>query len=65
MDRASIKIKKVLDSLMVERTMAGMRLVPCNLKQQHLMKTYEARINQEYYDAVVKLDLHLITRTLP
>ena len=42
---------------MVERTMAGMRLVPCNLKQQHLMKTYDARINQEYYDAVVKLDL--------
>lgn len=59
MDRASIKLRKVLDSLQLERTLAGTKLVPRNLKQQHLWRAFEDKASRLYYETVVKLDLQL------
>lgn len=45
--------------------MAGTRVVPRNLKQQHIWKVYEEKVCKQYYETVVKLDLQLYTKTLP
>lgn len=65
MDRASIKLKKVLDALMLERTMTGTRLVPRSIKQLHLLQTYSNKVDTDYYMACVKLDNQMSTRTIP
>lgn len=56
MDRASIKLKKVLDALQIERTMAGTRLVPRSIKQMHKQQKYSEKVSEVYYKLCIKLD---------
>jgi len=44
MDRASIKLRTILDCLQIERVLSGTRIVPRSLQQLHKMKSYEDKI---------------------
>lgn len=52
MDRASLKIKMVLDTLSIERKISGLTLKPRNLAEIKRLKDYDYKKRHEYYDIV-------------
>ena len=52
MDRASLKIKMVLDTLAIERKISGLTLKPRNLAEIRRYRDYDSKKRFEYYDIV-------------
>ena len=54
MDRASLKLKMVLDTLDIERKLSGARLRPRNLAEIKRMRDYDEKRRFHYYELVTK-----------
>ena len=54
MDRASLKLKMVLDTLAIERRISGLTVMPRNLAVLRRLRDYDEKRRVHYYDVVTR-----------
>lgn len=54
MDRASLKLKMVLDTLSIQRRINGLTVMPRNLADMRRLREYEEKRRVTYYDIVTR-----------